>query len=741
MAKLRRGQCAAAAVCLLIGLLFTACERIETTPYEIPENLEQIASGTVAQNERYTLEWDAPAGCVLLRDRATDHVWSTIPYDFYLTGDYNIDMLSPLYIEYYDLNTASLQMAYGYDCIEEEQFSSVADGQGLRLTLYFSEAEITITVTYTLRADSLEVGFTTSDFSEYGSNRLISVSLSPYLCAAANTRERSHYLFVPAGSGALMYTDDDPRGVSRDFSGEVYGTDPSRFTLDYPGEEEPVRLPVFGAKAGENALCAIIENGDGAASINASAGHAADGYSNAYTTFYVRGFANIEWGTGVVHSGVELYTDTILLHNALQKDKKFSVGYYPLTGASADYNGMAACYRRYLEAAGLLRKSEQKQQAYHVTLIGGTQIKAFILGVPYTPLIPLTTFEQSQQILKELQELTGKKPEVLLQGFGASGMDAGQIAGGFAFANACGAADTQRALEHYCKEQDISLFTDFDAVYFNKSGKGFGLRSSCATAANTETVASFPLKRNVRVEDTEKPAVYLLRRSKLSQVIDKLCTFGKGRISGMALSTLGRVAYSDHQDIEYTLKSGLAEQLHDTLDTLHKAGHPVLLGAANAYAAGLADSLYDVPLQNGGYHSLDETVPFYEMVYRNKVPLYSTAINLSPSAEELLLRTVEAGVSPSFTLSYSLSETLADADESLYYGVLYESNKPALVKAVNGVCAFLATVEDAGIRSHTIVREGLTRTEFDNGVTVLVNHSDAEIILDGQAIPARSFRY
>lgn len=360
MVKPRGGRRVLAAVCMLFMLLLTACGEQTTAPYEIPDNLEQAAAGTVAQNARYTLEWDDLQGCVLLRDRATDYVWSTIPYEFYQTGDYNVDMLSQVRIEYYDMNNASMQIAYGYDCVEMGNISSAIDGDSVRVTYYFEEAAINLTIVYTLRKDSLEVSFNSDDIEEKGS-----------------------------------------------------------------GDEEPIRLPVFGVKKGDNALCAIIENGEGAAKVEAIAGAERGGYSTAYSTFYVRGFANIEWDTGTTHNGVEIFQDTILLQEERLADKTFSVGYYPLTGENADYTGMAACYRQYLQGAGLLKKSTHKQQPYHITLIGGAQAREFTLGIPHTSLLPLTTFAQSQQIVKELRGLTGQTPEVLLMGYGASGLDVG----------------------------------------------------------------------------------------------------------------------------------------------------------------------------------------------------------------------------------------------------------------------------------------------------------------------------
>ena len=723
------------------ALLLTACQAPSDAVYMMPESMGQVASGVVAENERFSLKWDDAAKCVLLEERGSGHTWATTPYEYLLSGDTNYSLSSPVSIDYYDTTDASQQTAKALDCIDEGTVSARVEDRSLLVTYYFTQAEITITLSYTLRGDSLRVGFRTEDIVESGKTKLISVSVAPYLCSAANTLERSSYLFIPAGSGALMYTDEEASGLSREFSGEVYGYDPARKQLDQPGDEEPIRLPVFGVKEGEQALCGIIESGDGAARIDAVAGNSRNGYSAVYATFYVRGFNNAEWDTNQVVSGNKLIKDVILLSKTPPESQEFAVGYYPLSGEAANYTGMAACYKSYLKEHGWLNESAVQQDAYHLTLIGGAQIQKFMFGIPYKSFLPLTTFEQARTILEELAKDTGYVPSVLLKGFGKSGLDVGKIAGGYGFAGALGGADRQRELEDFCKSQGMPLFTDFDLVRFSQSGNGFSPLFNAARAADSQTVSYYPLKRNVRAEDTEMPEIRLLQRAKLDEAVERLLDFCQEDVSGISLSTLGQTAYSDYREDAYMLKGALAEQVQAQLQAVHEHDHTVMLSAANAYAAGLADSITDVPLQNGGYDALDETIPFYQMVYHGAIPLYSTALNLSPDARGELLRAVEAGVSPSFMLSYSVDTALSDSSESLYFGIRYAGNREDLIGAVRETAQFMERIANEEIQTHTILESGVTETSFSNGVTVIVNHTDKPIEVNGEKIPARSFSY
>lgn len=734
---MKKGICAV----LSLLLMLTGCQVAETPEYVVPEEMDSVVDTVLAQNDHFTLEWDDATRIAFMRDKQSGRVWGTTPYEFYESGDFNLNLLSALTIDYVDLSDASLQTGYGVDCVDDNAVSAKAIENGVHLTYYFRTLEITVGVSYRLRKDSIEVSMNTADLEEAGDCRLMSVSLTPYLCSAKNTAEKTSYLFVPSGSGALMYTDDSPDGLERQYSGEVYGDDLSRKDYTVVSEEEAIRMPVFGIKEGNHALCGIIEESAGSAVIKATAGNPRDGYSGVGATFYVRGFNNTEWDTGKQSAGTQLFQDAILLDESWPENRQYTVGYYPLSGEDADYNGMAACYRNYLIEKGQLQKSALKQHAYHVTFLGGAKVKKFVAGIPYHTVTPLTTFRQAQDILQELNKSTGSSPQVMLKGYGTTGLDAGKVAGGFTFSSALGGNKQQQELEAYCAQSRIGLFSDFDVVQFAVSGKGYTTFDSTALTANSQSARIYPLKRNVYMEDENVTPIRLIKRSKLASVIEKLCSFTQDRVSGVSLTTFGSMAYSDYHEELYAIKGSLEEQAQMTIDALKKAGHAVSLSAANACAAGLADSITDVPLQDGGYLSLDAMVPFYELVYRGSMPLYSTPLNVAANAQDLLLRAVEAGVSPAFTLTATMDIELAGSQESMYFGVVYEGNKSLITDTIRQVADYITAIGDAAIISHTIVEDGLTRTVFSNGVTVYVNRTDLEQMADGLIVAANSFQF
>lgn len=723
-----------------VFLLCASCAPMETADYTLPD-MENVPSGIAAENSRFILQWDDSAKALLFTDKRTGRSWGSTPYEYLQSGKFNMDLLSPIMVEYVNLEDSSLQTGYGVDCIDENAVSVKKVENGLHLTFYFTEAKITAAMTVRLCKDGLEASLETDEIQEAGDCRLLRVSLLPYLCSAKNTQSQSSYLFLPTGSGALMYTDGSADGLERKYHAEVYGDDPAQASFVTVSEDEPIRLPVFGVKEGDSALCAIITENEGAARINAGAGDPIKGYSAVGASFTVRGFNNTEWDTGKQSGGEQLFQDAFLLAKNRLQNRRFTIRYTPLADEQADYNGMAAVTRSYLNEQGWLETSGAQAAAIHLEIIGGAQVKRFAAGIPYHTVTPLTTFTQAREIIEGTVKEIGAPVEAVLRGFGSTGLDAGKTAGGYAFASVLGKEKEQQELEQACASNSVSLYTDFDLIRYQTSGAGLSAFGLAAMTANSQTVQLTARKRNVYSEDESVGVIRLLRREKLGTVMEKLCRFAENRISGISLYSWGQTAYSDYREERFAVKGDLSAQALQLLSGVKKAGHTVSLAAANAYAAGLCDSIYHTPLQDGGYLAFDQAVPFYAMVYRGSIPLYSTALNLAPDAEDLLLRAAEAGVSPSFAVSARIDNELAGNAESLYYGTVFEGNRELIAKAAGRMKDYLAMVGNAGIQKHSILGTGLAKTDFTNGVTVRVNHTDREQNIDGKAVAARSFDY
>lgn len=77
-----------------------------------------VESGTVAENNAFSLDWDNDKKCVLLNDKISGKIWSSIPYDYYTMKDPEgvalVRMHSPIILKYSESNTLQTKIVYAY---------------------------------------------------------------------------------------------------------------------------------------------------------------------------------------------------------------------------------------------------------------------------------------------------------------------------------------------------------------------------------------------------------------------------------------------------------------------------------------------------------------------------------------------------------------------------------------------------------------------------------------------------
>ncbi len=692
-----------------------------------------VSSMAVASNSNYELSWDNEEKFLSLKSLNSDQVWATIPYEYYLSGGSNSNLLSPLNLTVVDTTSLTWSVINGYtECVSMNNVKSARVENGIKVTYYFENYEISVPVVYTLTEQGIKITLDPKEICEGEQYWLVSVSLAPYLCSADNTAEDS-YVFVPSGTGALLNVQSDARGT-RKFSCEVYGEDCSMVEISNLTDDEAARIPVFGIKNGENAIVGIIEEGAESITVETEVGNSRTGYSGVWATANVRG------------SDVYLSTTATLIENTVKRisaersETTVSVCYYPLTGEDADYNGMAKCYRNYLENSGLLKITESDAGSYGVTVYGGVDIATNLLGIPINKTKALTTFSEAKEIIEELLSVSSLTPQVKLYGYGENGIDAGRVAGGYKFASVFGSDKERKLLDSYCAENNISLYYDFDLIRYNSSGKGFSYTFDAAKSA-TLHVAEFTNLLSPTREEADAKTVRLLKRAEVKTAAEKLNSFvTKKGISGVSLSSLSEYAYSDFNNTEYICKGNTASDVQEYIELL-KGENRTVASNSNAYAACVADAVYEVPLTNGDYDALDKEIPFYQLVFCGSKPMFSTEINLSSNYKESVMKAVSSGTGLSFALIKNFDPENIQNQSGKFYAAVFENNIEEITETLSAYGEFYSKIAGVGIESYEFLTEGLSETVFENGVRVYANHTDGEIespvgVLSGYGVSA-----
>lgn len=707
---------------VMVILTLTACneKEVSSRPYRNIKG-SVLETQVLAANDDFSLSWDADANSVILRSLTTENYWSDILYNAFLEGSTNANGNSPIGITVMDTRTRK------WDTIKS--YAALSDGgkivckkldNGIRVTYFFDTYEIAVPIDYQLREDSLLVTINTNQILENGDKyKLVSVSLTPFMCSASNEIDGA-YLFVPVGSGALMYTANTPEGT-RKYSDYVYGRDAAVQRPKYISNNEALRLPVFGAKEGDTALLGIIEQGAGAAVIEAQTSNKRIGYSNVGATFYVRGYDEFSFSS---------YATGFTILNTVTDDitnEKMSVAYYPLLGQKADYNGMAERYRRYLIDNNGLDKSKEIYTPYSVTLLGGTTTTVSTLGIAHSKLVSMTTFNQAEKIFEELKQTNGVAPLLRMMGYSSKGIKPAEIAGGGKYSSVYGTKEQILSLKTLCEDSRSVLFMDSDVIRYSKSGDGFSLNNDPAYCAVGNRIYH---KYVTPLRQFSEDEYYILTRTKLDKAIESVIKKSeKYSINAISLSTLGSMAYSDYKYPEYYLRNGIEEEVTSYLTTLSDKGYITSVASANSYAACAADVLFDTTVENGDSNAFDEKIPFYQMVFHSYKPMYSEAINLSDNQSETIMRAVAYGMGFGYTLIHDYIDVSNDIATEKLYGMVYDDVKNSIGEALvnQKFIENYPKLQSSVFENYEICDDSITVSRFSNGMSVYANHSDKPV--------------
>jgi predicted small secreted protein len=383
-------------------------------------------------------------------------------------------------------------------------------------------------------------------------------------------------------------------------------------------------------------------------------------------------------------------------------------------------------------------KSKTEEKLLSVKLLGGMQETRFALGIPRQKTVPLTTFDDALSITKDLAKLTDGSLDIQLLGFGDSGMDNGKIAGGFSLSPVFGNA---KELIEYGQQQKIPLYFDYDIIRYNSRGNGFGKRQAAKNATSLVSVQKnyYPSIRSV---NTEIPEYWLLGRSYLSSAATKLLSKTKN-MTGISLASLGSISYSDYNEQKYPLRKGADTDAVSIINELRSKGKLVLVSSANDYAAASADRILDAPVTSDQSDSLDRDIPFYQMVFKGYVPISNTPLNAAARPESDFLKAIETGSGLCFSL-YNIPRadvTRSDTLNRLLYSSLYGDNKEKMQKVVERAGAYFENVSGARISDHAYITDNVTRTVFDNGVTVYVNYGEKAFDTQAGTVQPLDFVY
>jgi hypothetical protein len=134
-----------------------------------------------------------------------------------------------------------------------------------------------------------------------------------------------------------------------------------------------------------------------------------------------------------------------------------------------------------------------------------------------------------------------------------------------------------------------------------------------------------------------------------------------------------------------------------------------------------------------------DLVPLLPYVLKGYIPTFTPYLNFNALGKERLLQMIDFAVNPSYVLTEKPSSELRYTYSNKYFTTAYADFKTD----IRDVYAYVATALDpilgAKVINRTILETGVSRVEYDNGVTLYVNYRSTPVNVDEITINALDY--
>lgn len=606
--------------------------------------------------------------------------------------------------------------------------------------MYPSNLEIKIPVEYYLDGNSLVVNVDTTHIETAADKPINQIQLLPYfLTSDTSDAAEDGYMFVPDGSGALIYLDSS-KTREYHYQGVYYDGDHLVDASAYRDVDTKLQLPVFGMKGEDSTVFAVIEKGAEVATLDAyiSGTDNSETFSKMKVTFDIMAQQKID-------SGAKNMTGTYYFYRASSDvyDEDITVRYYWL-GQGATYVDMAKCYTEYLENKGILtKKQKEADPPFFVEFLGATDKTLYFLGIPYEGTQDLTTFSQAKEMLEHMTDVGVKNVKLIYSGIVNGGINQRSLAGGVKFSPGLGGSSGFKTLKSYADSIGATIYPNLmlQTVY-TKDKLNNNTVAWNAINQRGEIYKFDPINHSVDAEN-EYPRFIISPTAMDSYLTKAKSSYTKTLgLTNVASEDLYTFIPTNYRNTQVSPSTG-AEILDETTKSFAD-GMSLMLSNPIADAYAYADYLMDIPVTNSGMRVLDASVPFMGMVLDGHLQ-YSAESSNRESTDVFLniMHAIESNAQPKFTIMYQMSSLLTGTEQEHYFAVDYHYWKDQIGYFYNVYREFYDAVKDATIVDHEIYdrNDKLRVVTYSNGVKAYFNYSDLEEVIDGVTVPAFMYTF
>ena len=558
-----------------------------------------------------------------------------------------------------------------------------------------------------LQSNGFSVRFDPSTVQETNDQyRLLGLQFFPYFGSA---REDVYpgYVVIPDGVGALVRTN---QRFDKTYQSDYFGSDLGYLRTSIAD----LSLPIYGMIHQVDRIGFYHEIVEGAehATLLANFWGRNTRYHRITNRYNVRRiFRNIINRAG---DGQDVLPEEMVM-------QPYEGTYQLLKNDQASYVGIAQSYQANLEARQSIRSLEPTQTPMQVAMIIHEQEPTFF----GTSRLTMTSMDDVQTIRDRLMEDGIEEQVLVLKGWSDDGLAYRQPYY-FNFPDRQGLIDVIEDVnadgQHVYLEQDYLVSSELSSrVQFNRD-----------VARNySKLKMSYRLNRLDNQPINEYYLYPSIAEQKLANDLDAIQDLGA---TGFAFPSLGNTLYSYYDDDRFNRTETL-----NTVTSMAASLSANAMQQPSAYMFPHLNHYLDMPITNSQLDLFTDLVPLVPYVLKGYIPTFTPYLNFNALGKERLLQMIDFAVNPSYLLTEKPSSELRYTYSNKYFTTAYEDFQDDIRDVYAYIASALDHILGAKVLNRSIIQTGVSRVDYDNGVTLYINYRSTPVTVDEITISALDY--
>jgi len=649
-----------------------------------------------------------------------------------LLANYPILETEPIYV-LRDGASAALKtkMESIYESVGYTQEDYVVDKELNLLESVSDKPVFNVTVVYRLAGDEMvvEIPFSELEFKE--DYPIYTLTPLPYFGAGGKKDEG--YLLVPEGGGALINFNNG-KTAQNNYYANVYDWDMA-LGRDAVVHSTRAYFGAFGVSSGEDSFLCILEGGAPYASVQADVSGKSNSYNYVNAVYSICTREQYETSSTLSNNAIYVYLEDL-------PDETLTQRYCFVD--SPDYSDMAKEYQEHLmnKYGSYLAMNDDTQVPVAVEIVGAVDKVKQVLGVPVSKPLELTSFEEAEELIRELKEQGMDNLSVKLVGWCNGGVNQKVLEKVKPIPD-LGGKKKLKSLIDTAASLGVDIYLDGVTHYAYDSGilDGFFSYSDAAKTLAKERAELFVYSDVTYSAREGVDSYWLLHTDLAMKMAENLASYAAKYNAGVSFRETGKDLSSDFYKKNPVSRQETMNRQVEHLKSLADAGQNVMINMGNDYAVAYSDMVTNMDLQGSEYTILDAYVPFYQMALHGYVNYTGNAINLAGDSQDELLHSAEYGAGLQFILMKESSFTLQKTLYTQYYGAEYDAWHDRMMEIYKRYNEELGHIFNQEMTDHELITGELSCTTYQDGTRVYVNYgyTDAETA-DGLTVPARDYK-